>query len=394
MHCASCASIIEKELGKAVGVNTVSVNFGTEKAKIEFDPAVTDAHKLSKHIEPLGYSLGSLSHADHHDEGNLNILRSRTLVSLPLAAIAIVIMALEFIFEISVPMAIPAVLAAYMLFVVGKPYLMGVYRFARYGRANMDTLIGIGTSVAFFYSLAVMMLESSLGVYFDVTIIVIAFITLGNYLEARSKQKTGDAIEKLLNLQAKTALVRRADGEMEISVAEVLHGDLIVVKPGAKIPVDGEIMEGASYVDESMITGEPMPVSKSLGATVVAGTLNTSGSFVFKATRVGSETMLASIVRMVEEAQGSKAPIQALADKISSVFVPIVLGIAVLAFVLWLIAGSPSLGLISFVAVLVIACPCALGLATPTAIIVGVGKGASAGILLHNSPTLPKTFST
>ena len=392
MHCASCATIIEKELGKAAGVNAVSVNFGTEKAKIEFDPAVTDAHKLSERIEPLGYSLGNLSHADHHGEENLRVLKSRTLTSLPLAGAAIVIMTLEFLFEISVPMAIPAVLAAYMLFVVGRPYLMGIHRFARYGKANMDTLIGIGTSAAFFYSLTVMILGSSLGTYFDVTIIVIAFITLGNYLEARSKQKTGDAIEKLLNLQAKTALVRRDGRETEVPITEVTHGDLIIIKPGAKIPVDGEIIEGASYIDESMITGEPMPVSKKVGDTVAAGTLNTSGSFVFKATKVGSETMLSSIIRMVEEAQGSKAPIQALADKISSVFVPVVLGLAVLAFTTWFMAGFPSLGLISFVAVLVIACPCALGLATPTAIIVGVGKGAGVGILVKDAATLEKLY--
>jgi P-type Cu+ transporter len=231
-----------------------------------------------------------------------------------------------------------------------------------------------------------------------VTIVVITFIALGKYLEARSKLKTGDAIEKLLNLQAKTALVIREGKEIEIAVTEVVHGDLIIVKPGAKIPVDGVITEGSSFVDESMVTGEPMPAQKKEGDSVVAGTINTSGSFTFTATKVGSETLLAHIIKMVEEAQGSKAPIQALADKISAVFVPIVLGIAFLTLATWLIVGSSyigfsqalSFGLVSFVGILVIACPCALGLATPTAIIVGVGKGAKEGILIKDAATLEK----
>jgi Cu2+-exporting ATPase/Cu+-exporting ATPase len=221
---------------------------------------------------------------------------------------------------------------------------------------------------------------------------------LGKYLEARSKIKTGDAIEKLLNLQAKTALVIRDGKEIEISVNDVKHGDLIIVKPGAKIPVDGMITEGSSFVDESMVTGEPMPVQKKVGDSVVSGTINTSGSFTFKATKVGSETLLAQIIKMVEEAQGSKAPIQALADKISSIFVPIVLVIAFLTLGAWLTVGSQylgfsqalSFGLVSFVGILVIACPCALGLATPTAIIVGVGKGAKEGILIKDAATLEK----
>ncbi|MEK9182524.1 MAG: copper-translocating P-type ATPase, partial [Patescibacteria group bacterium] len=226
----------------------------------------------------------------------------------------------------------------------------------------------------------------------------ITFIALGKYLEAKSKLKTGDAIEKLLNLQAKTALVIRDTEEVEIPVDQVVHGDLIIVKPGAKIPVDGIITEGESFVDESMVTGEPMPAQKKVGDAVVAATINTSGSFIFKATKVGSETLLAHIIKMVEEAQGSKAPIQALADKISSVFVPVVLVIAILSLGAWLVFGTSvfgfsqalSYGLVSFVGVLVIACPCALGLATPTAIIVGVGKGAREGILIKDAATLEK----
>jgi Cu2+-exporting ATPase/Cu+-exporting ATPase len=295
--------------------------------------------------------------------------------------------------------------ATYTLFVVGKPYLLGFYRFLRYGKANMDTLIGIGTSAAFLYSFAVAAFEEALRPfinvdyqYYDVTIVVITFIALGKYLEARSKIKTGDAIEKLLNLQAKTALVVRDGKEIEISINEVKHGDLIIVKPGAKIPVDGVITEGSSFVDESMVTGEPMPAQKKIGDSVVSGTINTSGSFTFKATKVGSETLLAQIIKMVEDAQGSRAPIQALADKISAIFVPITLVIAFLTLGAWLLIGTSSLGfsqalsfgLVSFVGVLVIACPCALGLATPTAIIVGVGKGAKEGILIKDAATLEK----
>jgi len=269
----------------------------------------------------------------------------------------------------------------------------------------MDTLIGLGTSVAFLYSFVISAFEESLGAfininqsYYDVVIVVIAFITLGKYLEARSKIKTGDAIEKLLNLQAKTAFVVREDREIEISIGQVIHGDLIVVKPGGNIPVDGVVVDGFSYVDESMISGEPMPVEKSINDNVVAGTINTTGRFTFKAIKIGSETMLAHIIKMVEEAQNSRAPIQALADKISGIFVPVVLILSFIALGSWLLIGTLylgfsqalSYGLVSFVGILVIACPCALGLATPTAIIVGVGKGAQNGILIKDASTLQK----
>jgi len=285
------------------------------------------------------------------------------------------------------------IMATYTLIFIGWPYLLGIYRFVRYGRANMDTLIGIGTSTAYIYSL--FNINSN---YFDVVIVLIAFITLGKYLEARSKIKTGDAIEKLFSLQAKTALILVDGVEKEISISEVKIGDIIIVKPGMKIPVDGKIIEGQSAIDESMITGESIPVDKMVGDLVTGATINKQGSFKFAATKVGSDTVLAQIIKMVEEAQGSKAPIQAMADKISSVFVPVVLVIAFLALGSWLIFGSQfmefsqalSFGLVSFVGILVIACPCALGLATPTAIIVGVGKGAQYGILIKDAESLEK----
>jgi len=442
MHCASCASIIERTVKKIDGVEDISVNNGTENAKIVFDSSKTSAESFNKKLEPLGYSFivpmdhsmesmsassMGMSENEHAEHLGLNQskkekleeikeMKSKVMSAIPLAIFSVFVMTWDILAQYSItPMMSYAlkeffhhllpIFATYTLFVVGKPYLFGFYRFLRYGKANMDTLIGIGTVAAFLYSFAVSAFEETLRpfinvdhTYYDVTIVVITFIALGKYLEARSKIKTGDAIEKLLNLQAKTALVTREGKEVEISINEVKHGDLIIVKPGTKIPVDGVIAEGSSFVDESMVTGEPMPVQKKIGDSVVAGTINTSGSFVFKATKVGSETLLAQIIHMVEEAQGSKAPIQALADKISSVFVPIVLVLAFVTLGVWLAFGTGSLGfsqalsfgLVSFVGILVIACPCALGLATPTAIIVGVGKGAKEGILIKDAATLEK----
>jgi len=435
MHCASCSSVIEKTFKKVEGVHSAEVNYGTEKAKISFDPAKTNPHELSKQIEPLGYSLDvpttalemSMSESEHAKHLGLNQskkeklaevqdMKIKVLSAIPLAIFAALVMGWDILSEYGLLSEMSYTLeeffhhllpifATYILFVVGKPYLLGFYRFLRYGKANMDTLIGIGTVAAFLYSFVVTAFEETLKPfinveyqYYDVTIVVITFIALGKYLEARSKIKTGDAIEKLLNLQAKTALVIRDGKEVEISINDVKHGDLIIVKPGARIPVDGVITEGSSFVDESMVTGEPMPAQKKIGDSVVSGTINTSGSFTFSATKVGSETLLAQIIKMVEDAQGSKAPIQALADKISSIFVPIVLVIAFLTLGAWLIVGSQylgfsqalSFGLVSFVGILVIACPCALGLATPTAIIVGVGKGAKEGILIKDAATLEK----
>jgi len=434
MHCASCAGIIERNVRKVEGVEHIEVNYGTETAKIAFDASKTDPHKLSAHIKPLGYSLVvataesmSMSADEHAAHTGLNqskaekleeiqAMRWKVLSVLPLAAFSIFVMGWEMLAQFGWSAPIPEIwyeffhhllpiFATYTMVVVGQPYLLGFYRFIRYGKANMDTLIGIGTSVAFLYSFILTAFEAPLApylnveqTYYDETIVVIAFIALGKYLEARSKLKTGDAIEKLLGLQAKTALVMREGKEVEVPIDQVTHGDLVVVKPGGKIPVDGLVTEGSSYVDESMVTGEPIAVHKSAGDTVAAGTINTTGHFVFKATKVGSETLLASIIRMVGDAQGSKAPIQGLADRISSVFVPIVLVFAVLVFGAWLLIGTPylgfaqtlTLGLTSFVGILVIACPCALGLATPIAVIVGVGKGAQEGILIKDAATLQK----
>ena len=444
MHCASCAGIIEKTFKKTEGVISAEVNYSTETAKVSFDETKTNPHHLSKTIEPLGYSLihptadtssilsasdmgmSADEHAAHlglnqskkEKLAELVAMKTKVISSIPLTAFSVFVMTWEILSQVGIVPVVPYIwseffhhllplMATYMLFVVGKPYLLGFYRFLRYGKANMDTLIGIGTSAAYLYSFVVTAFEETLQpfinvdhTYYDVTIIVIAFITLGKYLESRSKLKTGEAIEKLLNLQAKVALVIRNGVEQEIAVDKLVHGDLVVVKPAWKIPVDGILVDGTSFVDEAMISGEPIPVEKNIGDTVVAGTLNTNGAFTFKATKVGAETLLSHIIKMVGEAQGSKAPIQALVDKISSVFVPVVLALAVSALGAWLFVGTPhlgfaqalSFGLVSFVGILVIACPCALGLATPTAIIVGVGKGAKEGILIKDAATLEKPF--
>lgn len=421
MHCASCASIISKKLSALPHIQSVSVNYGNEKAKIDYDDSQISIHSMNDEISKLGYSLvpekdNVESEHDHAvmEGDDLDELKNKTEFMIPVTLAVFGLMMWDILARTTVwmpnlpiPMElfniISMVLATIALFWVGKPYLLGVTRFIKHRVANMDTLIGLGTLVAYTYSILITLLPS-LGAllrvpeytYFDVTIVVIGFITLGKYLEARSKKKTGDAIEKLLNLQAKTAIVIRLGKEIEVNIDEVVVGDKIVIKPGSKIPVDGVVLEGNSFVDESMITGEPVPVEKKNGDTVVAGTINTSGSFVFETKKVGKETLLSQIIKMVEDAQGSKAPIEALADKISGIFVPIVLVIAFVSLIVWLLVGSQfigfsqalSLGILSFVSVLVIACPCALGLATPTAIIVGVGKGARNGILIKDAASL------
>lgn len=433
MHCASCASIIERKLKKEAGVEAVEANYATESVKITASNAVTPQH-LAKTLEPLGYTLVVPSaeemnmsvdeHAEHlgtnqskkEKLAEIASMKIKVIAAMPLAIMSMFIMGWDILGQFNVVSApgqtiseffhhLLPIMATYVLFVVGQPYLLGFYRFLRYGKANMDTLIGIGTVVAFVYSFIITAFDGVLSSYintmhnyYDVTIVVITFIAFGKYLEAKSKLKTGNAIAKLLNLQAKTALVLRDGKEVEVPIGQVVHNDLLIIKPGSKLPVDGMVTDGNSFIDESMLTGEPMPVKKIVGDTVVAGTLNTNSTFTLRATKIGSETLLSHIIKMVEDAQGSKAPIQALADKISSVFVPVVLVIAFLSLATWLLIGpmylefpqALSIGLTAFVGVLVIACPCALGLATPTAIIVGVGKGAGEGILVKDAATLQK----
>lgn len=424
MHCASCAAVITKKISSLAPVKSVSVNYANEKAKVEFDSDKISIKEMNEEINKYGYSLvddnnmenvSNMNHMNHENSHKgFEILKQKKDFILPITFIIFVLMLWDILSKyfanipnIPIPMNLfntfSMLIATVSMFWVGKDYLLGVTRFIKHKVANMDTLIGIGTLVAYSYSVIITLFPELIKIfnlpeytYFDVTIVVIGFITLGKYLEAKSKRKTGDAIEKLLGLQAKTALVIHDGKEIEIPIQDVIHEDRVIIKPGNKIPVDGVIIEGSSFVDESMITGEPIPVGKKIGDSVVAGTINSNGTFVFKATKVGSETLLSQIIKMVEDAQGSKAPIEALVDKISSVFVPTVLIVSFVTLLAWLTIGTSvygfstalSLGIISFVSILVIACPCALGLATPTAIIVGVGKGAKNGILVKDASTL------
>lgn len=418
MHCASCANIIERKIKKVPGVSEVSVSYATESARIEH--GAVSLSDLNKVISPLGYSLeqerqthtghagASAPSGNHEHSADVHALHRMVRFSVPMVILSAVIMAWEIFGDfgpvpaMSQPMEalfrnLLPVMAAAMLVLPGRPYMLGVWRFMRYGQANMDTLIGMGTLTAFLYSFAVTAFKETLAswldtsiTYYDVTIIVIGFITVGKYLEANAKAKTGTALKALLSLQAKSALVRRNGKESEIPLEEVVAGDMVVVKPGSKIPVDGIVAEGESYVDEAMITGEPMPVAKQSGDAVTGGTINQDGALIIKATGVGKESLLAHIVDLVASAQASRAPIQKMADRVSAVFVPVVLVIALAALGVWIMLGNPAMGIVSFVGVLVIACPCALGLATPTAIIVGVGKGAAHGILIKNAEALEK----
>lgn len=439
MHCASCSSIITKKIKKMPGVTDCDINVATEQATISFDPAHVSVADMNAVVNPLGYSLkntdAAVMPASH---GNMNadehaahlglsqskaekleeLAQAKTKVEfvLPVTLLIFFLMMwdiasrlLEFIPNLPLPMSLfntlSFILATVVLFWVGKPFIEAVGRGIVHRVANMDTLIGIGTLTAYIYSSVIFLfpavqalLQLPKALYFDVAIVVIGFVTLGKYLEARSKLRTGEAIEKLMTLQAKTAIVLKNGQEVEVPISEVAVGDLIIVKPGAKVPVDGVIVEGESALDESMVTGEPLPRDKKPGDVVIGATLNKQGHLTIQATKVGSETLLAQIIKLVETAQGSKAPIQNLADTISAVFIPIVLVIAVVSLVLWLTVGAAfvgftqalSFGLLAFVGILVIACPCALGLATPTAIIVGVGKGASNGILIKNAESLEK----
>lgn len=439
MHCASCQTIIAKEVKKLSGVETCDVNFATEKASVQMASGPVPIEQINERLKPLGYHFApeektalkeqkegahEMDHAEHlglHQSKQdkieeLEEQKGKVQFVLPVALLIFVFMMwdilarlLQSIPNLPLPMELfnifSLILATIVIFWAGKPFIQGALTFARYRVANMDSLIGIGTLAAYLYSTLITLFPSireRLGVpeytYFDVTIVVIGFVLLGKYLEARSKLRTGEAIEKLIGLQAKTALVIRNGKEEEIPVDQVQVGELIRVKPGAKIPVDGEIMEGSTSIDESMVTGESVPVDKQVSDMVIGSTINKQGSIVIKATKIGADTVLSQIISMVERAQGSRAPIQALADRISGIFVPVVLVIAVAAFVVWVTVGSVflgfstafSLGLLSFVGVLVIACPCALGLATPTAIIVGVGKGAEQGILIKDAESLER----
>ena len=391
MHCASCSNILTRALQKVTGVSSANVNSSTEKAVVEFDDTKTNEKALIDAVKSKGY--GADIYRDFTKEGaskkkELYILKWKVIVSALFAVPALIIS--MFLMDLPFRDQLLWALSTPVQFYIGWPFYKGTWIALKNKSANMDSLIAIGTSAAYFYSVYAILFVAQGHQYFEISAVLITLVLLGKYLESRAKSRTSDAIAKLLKMGAKTALVIRQGKEMNIPIEQVAAGDIIRVRPGEKIPVDGMIVEGHSAIDESMVTGESIPVEKMKGDSVIGSTINKVGTFTFKATKVGGETVLARIVKLIEDAQSKKAPIQRFADEVSAYFVPIVIGIAIITFLVWYFALAAALefALIAAVAVVVIACPCALGLATPTAIMVGTGKGASQGILIKGGDAL------
>jgi len=388
MHCASCARLIEMALKKVPGVKQASVNFAAEKAMVDFDDSVKIDDLLNA-VKGAGYKAEVVNSKDTEHESKKREKETKAYARKFLASFVLSLPLLYFMF-FKVPYygIISLILTLPIQFIIGAGFYRGMWSSLKMKTFNMDSLIAIGTSTAFFYSLANLFLGND-ELYFETAAFLITFVILGKWLEIRTKGKTSDAIRKLMGLQPKTARIIRNGKMQDIPIDQVIHGDTVLVRPGEKIPVDGKITEGSSAVDESMLTGESLPVEKKKGDMVFSGTVNNVGSFEFEATRVGSETSLAQIIRLIEDAQGSKAPIQGFADKISAWFVPAVICIALITFAVWMLLGSSlSFALMAFTAVIVIACPCALGLATPTSLMVGTGKGAEYGVLVKGGEPL------
>src|SRR3989339_793512 len=415
MHCASCATLIERGLKEVTGVQTANVNFAAEKARVVFDTSLTTVAQLISAVEKAGYKArlndNSDPEADRRERATvLTGYGKKFWWSFGLSLPMLYFMLFDFFSFIPLRAAllpyvgiISLILTIPVQFIIGTGFYKGMWSSLKMKTFNMDSLIAIGTSTAFFYSLVqylnyVRITNSFIGLngakipelYFETAAFLITFVVLGKWLEAKTKGQTSDAIKKLMGLQAKTARVIKNGVTADVPIEQVVAGDVIVVRPGEKIPVDGKIAKGQSAVDESMITGESIPVEKNVGDVVIGSTINKHGSFEFVATKVGGETMLAQIIRVVEDAQGSKAPIAAFADKISAYFVPAVIGIAILTGLVWyfFLGASLAFALMAFTSVIVIACPCALGLATPTAIMVGTGKGAEYGVLIKGGEPL------
>lgn len=403
MTCASCASSAESIVKHQEGVINASVNFATGNLTVEYLPNMTDASKLQKAVQSIGYDL--LIEEENKQQETLETihaekfqkLKTKTVwaitLSLPVVVIAMFFMDIPYANQIMWAFSTPVVLW------LGRDFFINAWKQTKHRSANMDTLVALSTGIAYLFSVFNMLFADfwhqrglHAHVYFEAAAVIVAFILLGKLLEEKAKGNTSSAIKKLMGLQPKTVIVIQTDGtEKQTAIEDVNAGDVILVKPGEKIAVDGMVTSGSSYVDESMLSGEPVPVLKKENEKVFAGTINQKGSFQFKAVKVGKETMLAHIIKMVQDAQGSKAPVQKLVDKIAGIFVPVVIGIAILAFILWFVLGGGNgivQGLLAAVTVLVIACPCALGLATPTAIMVGVGKGAEKGILIKDAESL------
>ena len=422
LHCAGCAQIIKSQLEKLPGLKTATVNYASEEAQIEFSLEKISLAVMNAELKKFGYVL--IDSTVDQPENKIFDEQEKTdkqekkdfFLASPLAILVFTIMLYNLAAEyFSVLPALPWSMATANIFLLlgasvvlfgpGRRFLRALGRFARYGAANMDTLIGLGTASAYFYSLFIFLfpalvarLNLATHFYFDAAIVVIGFILLGKRLENKAKRKSGASIKALMSLQPDRAYRQIDNGEEEIATGAIKLDDLLIVKPGMKIPVDGLVVSGRSSVDEALISGEALPVDKVSGDKVIGGTINHQGLLIIRAERIGADTVLAQIIKLIHEAQNSRAPIQNLSDKIAAVFVPIVLGIALAAFIAWLVIGTPLLGfnqalsgaLTALVGVLVIACPCALGLATPTALMVAIGRGAQQGILIKNAEALEK----
>ncbi|NWF89421.1 MAG: copper-translocating P-type ATPase [Ignavibacteriaceae bacterium] len=416
MTCASCVARVERSIKKLEGVKNVSVNLATEKALIEYKKGQLDPNKLIEAIEDAGYKIHLPQNTEkkgkqiNPSKTNVNTKDSslswNLLLSL-LLTIPIVILNMGMLWEGFTQLLkltpddinkILLILTTPVLFISGKRFFKMFITNLKHLTADMNTLVALGTGSAYIYSSAVALFPhyfhdnaQAAHVYFDTAAVIITLILLGKWLEAKAKTKTGTSIKKLINLKPEAALVKEGENEISIPLDQLKVGDIVIVKPGTKVPADGVVLFGKSIIDESMISGESIPVEKKIGSSVIGGTINKLGYFEFRVTATGDNSLLGQIIRMVEEAQGSKAPIQSLADKVASVFVPTVIAIAVITFAFWMIAGlSFSFALINFVSVLIIACPCALGLATPTAIIAGIGKAAQLGILIKDGESLER----
>lgn len=401
MTCAACAVSVESMLKATAGVKDASVNYANQTAQVEYNSAIANTTDLQNAVRSIGYDLiidveDPQALKEEAQKKQYEEIKTRTLWSLILS-VPVVIIGMFFM-DMPYGNYISMILTAPVVFYFGRTFFIHGWKQARFGKANMDTLVALSTGIAFVFSAFNTFFPEfwhnrglHAHVYYEAAAVVIAFISLGKLLEERAKSNTGSAIKKLMGLQPKTVHAIVDGVEMEMPIASVKVGYSILVRPGDKIPVDGVVISGSSFVDESMISGEPIPVEKKSGDKVFAGTINQKGSFQFDALKVGGDTILAHIIKMVQEAQGSKAPVQKLVDKIAGVFVPVVIGISILTFAIWMIAGGDNAfthALLTSVTVLVIACPCALGLATPTAIMVGVGKGAENNILIKDAESL------
>ncbi|QKX52360.1 copper-translocating P-type ATPase [Planococcus glaciei] len=410
MTCAACATRIEKGLNKLQGVGTANVNLALEKATIEFNPSEVTAADIIAKVEKLGYGAHQQQEEQEHVDYREKAIQDQkrkfifsAILSLPLLWTMLghfSFTSFLYVPEILMNPWFQMLLATPVQFIIGKQFYVGAYKALRNGSANMDVLVVMGTSAAYFYSVYQAIVHAgsphAAHLYFETSAVLITLIILGKLFEAKAKGRSSEAIKKLMGLQAKTATVIRNGIEQELPLEEVVIGDAILVKPGEKIPVDGEVVEGATAVDESMLTGESLPVDKAAGDPLYGSTINSNGFIRMKATKVGRDTALAQIIKVVEDAQGTKAPIQRMADKISGIFVPIVVGIAVLTFLVWYLLVDPgnfTPALEVLIAVLVIACPCALGLATPTSIMAGSGRAAEMGVLFKGGEHLEQTQS-